>query len=281
MELRTPICCSSVTSRHALCQIFVAKIIKIPQTTLLISPTKIKSSFFQTCGATFPVKGELNSHLRSHSVLRPHPCPHCDKTFKHSHKLRAHLNRFHTPGYVPKLRKCPHCEKSFRASVALKAHLIRAHAEGGPFTFPCAQCGKGFVFSSLLALHLKRVHSVDATARRKKRVQRARRSTTPKVRKQVKVTQSIGDKFLAAGGEFGFNCEHCGKGYMVKSTLQRHLKKAHGVLRPRKVAATRSKKRERSRVTRKKSVVTTRTKKLGKKKSKRGRTFQEEENEDS
>lgn len=112
-------------------------------------------------------------------------------------------------------------------------------------------------------------------------MQRARRSTTPKVRKQVKVTQSIGDKFLAAGGEFGFNCEHCGKGYMVKSTLQRHLKKAHGVLRPRKVAATRSKKRERSRVTRKKSVVTTRTKKLGKKKSKRGRTFQEEENEDS
>ncbi|OXA40860.1 Zinc finger protein 99 [Folsomia candida] len=220
-----------------------------------------------TCDATFIRKGELKSHLKSHSLQRPFPCPHCDKAFKHSHKLRDHLNRLHTPGYVRKLRKCPHCEKSFRGRATLKRHLIRAHGQGGPFPFPCDQCGKGFVFSAELALHLKRVHTVDASARRRKRVQRARRAATPKIRKKVtKALQSIRDKFLAAGGELSFICEHCGKGYMAKASLQRHLKKVHGVLGARQIAT--KFKRGRSSVQRRKGRRT--KKKEGKKNSKRG-----------
>ena len=86
--------------------------------------------------------------LETHTGERPYPCPDCDKRFKQSGALKAHV-RTHT-GEKP--YSCPHCDKRYRQPNLLKGHL-RIHTGEKPHI--CPLCGNRFSQVSILNAHLK------------------------------------------------------------------------------------------------------------------------------
>ncbi|XP_076640166.1 uncharacterized protein LOC143351941 isoform X3 [Colletes latitarsis] len=57
------------------------------------------------CGRVYPTNSTLRAHSITHSDLRPHACPLCDKTFKRNQDLKFHINQ-HTG---PALRESKRC----------------------------------------------------------------------------------------------------------------------------------------------------------------------------
>ncbi|GLH14396.1 Zinc finger protein weckle [Gryllus bimaculatus] len=64
------------------------------------------------CGRVYPTNSTLRAHSITHSDLRPHACPLCDKTFKRNQDL-----------------KCPYCPKAFASSGNCFSHRKRMHPQ--------------------------------------------------------------------------------------------------------------------------------------------------------
>ena len=79
--------------------------------------------FCPDCGKGFMKSGELKSHSKVHSDVRPFPCNTCHMSFKQQSHLRRH-ERIHT-GEKP--FACSLCDKSYTRSDRLKDHMRASH----------------------------------------------------------------------------------------------------------------------------------------------------------
>lgn len=77
------------------------------------------------CGRVYPTNSTLRAHSITHSNVRPHKCPMCDKTFKRNQDLKVRLknnirsawyttvlhNHFRLPVLISQLIHCTWCNR--------------------------------------------------------------------------------------------------------------------------------------------------------------------------
>lgn len=154
----------------------------------------------------------LQSHVTTHSGLKPHVCDVCGKAYSHQGTLQQH-KRLHT-GERP--YRCPFCERSYIWSSDYRKH-IRTHTGEKPYE--CKECGKDFIRSSDLRKHERNMHTnnkpfpcshCDKTFNRPLSLKRHER------------------KHL---GERPYSCPDCGKKFALASRMAEH-RKIHKGVRP-------------------------------------------------
>lgn len=80
-----------------------------------------------TCSRCFQFKHHLQSHMNSHSNLRPYGCPVCRKAYAHSGSLSTHMKLHHSEGRPRKNLRCEFCEKVFGYVGVYFSHLREVH----------------------------------------------------------------------------------------------------------------------------------------------------------
>lgn len=103
------------------------------------------------CGKVFKQKGNLRSHMFSHSTERKFRCDVCPRAFKYPDQLSRHKFEHKQ---LPSSR-CVHCEKEFIRPYELKRHLQIYHSG---YVYVCGICSSRCGHRHTLVRHYKRKH---------------------------------------------------------------------------------------------------------------------------
>lgn len=182
-------------------------------------------------------KGVRLTKTRRHNPSDPSRyCMECNKSFPNASTLKTHNLR-----HVPRL--CTKCGESFKGFLDLSHHYVEVHDFKGPFPctlckrtytdlrglirherfhagdlpFKCPKCPKAFSYASALALH-DRTHTKEAAC------------LCWDCGKGCKSTAALRIHRLCCHcgvDEKRFCCEHCGKAYALKRSLDLHVAKLH------------------------------------------------------
>ena len=169
-------------------------------------------------------------------------CMECNKSFPNTSTLKTH-NLRHMP------RLCTKCGESFRGFLDLSHHYVEVHDFKGPFPctlckrtytdlrglirherfhagdlpFKCPKCPKAFTYASALALH-DRTHTKEAACLCWDCGKGCKSNAALRIHRLC-CHCSVDEK--------RFCCEHCGKAYALKRSLDLHVAKLHtGVRHP-------------------------------------------------
>ena len=110
--------------------------------------TKLKPYKCTECDMSFSLKGNLNSHMSTHSDERIQ-CDQCDVTFSSQRTLRAHYDTVHLKLFN---HHCTECEAKFPTKFHLDEHMTK-HTGEQPHS--CKFCGKRFSKKGSLRSHEK------------------------------------------------------------------------------------------------------------------------------
>ncbi|XP_030597793.1 zinc finger protein 345-like [Archocentrus centrarchus] len=156
------------------------------------------------CGKTYQ---NIETHMRSHTGVKPYHCTICRKSFPRPGALRRH-KRIHS-GERPYI--CEFCGKTFIDNGALTTH-IRNHTGNKPSNrVSCETCGK-----SLASIHVLEVH---------KRIHTGEKPFQCRIcRKAFRQVGGLNAHMLTHTGEKPFSCSLCGKSFSTKGYLETHLR---------------------------------------------------------
>uniref|UniRef100_A0A3Q4HZV1 C2H2-type domain-containing protein n=1 Tax=Neolamprologus brichardi TaxID=32507 RepID=A0A3Q4HZV1_NEOBR len=156
------------------------------------------------CGKTYQ---NIETHMRSHTGIKPYHCSVCGKSFPRSGALRRH-KRIHS-GERPYI--CEFCGKTFIDNGALTLH-IRNHTKDKPSNrISCETCGK-----SLASIHVLEVHRRIHTGEKPFQC-----CICGKAFRQV---GGLNAHKLTHTGEKPFSCSLCTKSFSTKGYLETHLR---------------------------------------------------------
>lgn len=109
----------------------------------------VKGFLCQVCNRHFTQKGNLKTHLMTHSGERPYECRICGKNFTQKGNLDTHV-KIHTE---TKDHKCQYCDRGFTQRGNLKTHIRSVHTKEKPYA--CGHCGKAFSQKGNMLTHFK------------------------------------------------------------------------------------------------------------------------------
>lgn len=164
------------------------------------------------CNWAFKKLCNLQSHLQTHTGLKPHVCDICGKAYSHQGTLQQH-KRLHT-GERP--YHCPFCVKTYIWSSDYRKH-IRTHTGEKPYV--CDACGKDFIRSSDLRKHERNMHTNDKPF------------PCTHCGKTFNKPLSLKRHERKHLGERPFSCPECGKAFALASRMAEH-QKIHAGVRP-------------------------------------------------
>ncbi|XP_038157031.1 zinc finger protein 271-like [Cyprinodon tularosa] len=156
------------------------------------------------CGNTFQ---NIETHMRSHTGIRPYPCSICGKSFPRPSALRRH-KRIHS-GERPYI--CEFCGKTFTESTSLTAH-IRKHSTDRPVSrVSCEICGKSLSSLQVLEVHM-RIHTGEKPF------------PCRICGKAFRQLGGLNAHMLTHTGEKPFSCSLCNKSFSTKGYLETHIR---------------------------------------------------------
>jgi len=133
--------------------------------------------------------------------------------FKRRNNLRAHL-KLHEETYKwnkdLEKNQCPQCSKLFSCKASFDAHML---VHTGIRAFPCSYCPKSFKNKNEQTLHI-RIHTHEKPF------------LCSHCGKAFSVRRSLKDHVRRHTGEKRFSCtfEGCGKGFITKQDVRRHMR---------------------------------------------------------
>ncbi|CAG5130426.1 unnamed protein product [Candidula unifasciata] len=103
------------------------------------------------CGKTFRQKGNMKTHLISHTKDRAYKCDSCTKAFKYPDQLNRHRLE-HT---LSQKYSCELCDKQFVRTYELRNHMRNYHSG---YVYVCGVCHECCAHRHTIIRHYKRKH---------------------------------------------------------------------------------------------------------------------------
>ncbi|KAJ7984772.1 hypothetical protein DPEC_G00358250 [Dallia pectoralis] len=220
-----------------------------PPTKTSQTQTHKESKVCFICRKSLPKSYSMKVHMRSHSNIRPHTCPHCGQMFKNLYDMRKHIVKtvckvlradpnkaqehavvfspFHCTEcsrvfadpeklerhkLVHKPLKCSMCENRLNGVKLLKKHYMEVHTFNGPFV--CAYCDKSYADLAALIRH-ERTHTGDLPYQC---------SHCPR---KFNISAVLVEHERIHTGEKRCLCWECGKGFISNAKLKMHMLSVH------------------------------------------------------
>lgn len=174
------------------------------------------------CGQSFVKQSNLKAHVVTHNANTPNICPMdgCHKMFRTEALLRNHIARRHNE----LLYVCPICDRRFGLESDQIRHMA-THTKGT--TFPCVICGNTFKTEASLDRHV-----LTHTQEKPYECGICQHTTFSRhqIIRHIQSEHAILD-YLSHIVVKRWRCSGCGKMFVVRSSLLRHLEEhaAHGV----------------------------------------------------
>ncbi|XP_059610567.1 zinc finger protein 892-like [Phlebotomus argentipes] len=162
------------------------------------------------CPKTFSREKSLKNHEMSHRQRKGFSCTFCEKWFP-SNSSRMRHERIHT-GEKPFM--CNICGRKFVQKEILKRHVV---VHSGDKPFKCHHCDKQFTQKEILRQHINRKHTENPV------VELHKCFLCPK---SFYHASGLSRHLLVHAGRT-FPCETCGKEFVDKSALKRHIGTIH------------------------------------------------------
>lgn len=192
--------------------------------------------------------------LYLNAIFYSHFCPHCNKFFTESRKVKLHINRIHKG---QKNYSCDQCSYTAFKKYELLLHLFNIHAskESLQKNATCPICGISFHGNTRLTVHMKRKHfqnivrklSCDLCGHRYAALNEMKKHVATHLPNDLKEFYSCSKcdkKFISKGSlkvhhdnkhsdKPSYKC-FCGKEFRQKSVYSRHQQVVHAGLKPYK-----------------------------------------------
>ncbi|XP_061746253.1 zinc finger protein 436-like [Nerophis ophidion] len=165
--------------------------------------TGVKPSGCSVCDKRFSDRSKMQTHLGTHTGKKTFSCSVCGKHFPNKSKMQRHM-RTHT-GERP--FSCSVCAKDFVRNCHLTEHM-RTHTGEKPFI--CSNCGKRFSQSRRLLTHM-RTHTGEKPF------------ICSNCGKRFSKNSNLTQHMKTHSGEKPFNCSVCGKRFSNKRYVQSHM----------------------------------------------------------